>query len=323
MVVVLVINVIFIFTEAGIRRSYDMAIVSEKWQHILNPISSTPDFLILGDSSGLYGVSPSVLDSVLGTHSWNFCTFRPMTTIAHATMLHKFIEQHGVPKGILLVQVYDSWYKRLNPQYLSQSSIYRDTWEQFGDRGVFSLREKVSVTIGRILPITENRTRLAAFLKFPWHKVKIHFSKGAQFRSTRRNLRGIRQIISDHLTHRIPSILEIPSPISKPHRIALEYVARLAIKHDFPVYIANGPIVEAVASQPEFVKAFARVDSALAGLTKDYPKVHYINLLSRHPMKDMLNTPDHLLPHAADRYTSRLAKAIRMMRTRNQTRSHD
>ena len=79
-----------------------------KWRTILKPTGPTPDFLIFGDSSGIYGVTPSVLDSLLGTLSCNCCTYRPMTTISHATLLHEFIRRWGGTEGVLLVQTFDS-----------------------------------------------------------------------------------------------------------------------------------------------------------------------------------------------------------------------
>lgn len=86
------------------------AIVRSKWELIeRGPATDEPAWLILGDSSGNQGIDPSVLSPMLDAPAYNLCTLGDMLTVDSAWMLDRWTQEHGVPAGVVLVQVYDVW----------------------------------------------------------------------------------------------------------------------------------------------------------------------------------------------------------------------
>jgi hypothetical protein len=110
-------------------------------------------------------------------------------------------------------------------------------------------------------------------------------------------------------------------PFSTGNRSGLEQIAKTAVKHDFPVYIANEPIFIDLARKEEIKEVFVRVDSALTDISNQHDQVHYIDMLECFPMEDLANSPNHLLHHPVDSFTRRLTQAIRVIRNNNDSRT--
>jgi hypothetical protein len=330
-IAVLVVNGLLSLTRVGDTVVHNL-VVRMKWQHILHPGSRVPDLLILGDSSGLNGVSTSVLDSILGTHSWNFATIIKALTLDDAVILGEFIKRHGKPREVLIVHTYDSWHQGVNRRFWANYSLFWKTWKEFRGTAAYSPVDVMSIAAMRALPMTHLPKTSAKYARFPWrmqadmegiNRYLSAIDHSGQFRRSGSQPLNIRKHFLKHLDIVIPAVKESASPISDQNMAGLDRIAELARIHDFPVFLANGPIYKELASDSSFLGAFTGVDSSLTKFAADHRQIYYVDILDKHPMGDLKETVDHLLPHAADRYTSRLANAIGKIRARNQTQSHD
>ena len=74
-----------------------------QWNLLLT-LEQPVDTLILGDSSGAYGVLPDVVEEVLGGSAINLCTDGQSAPLADPWMLSTYIEKYGVPDRVILVR---------------------------------------------------------------------------------------------------------------------------------------------------------------------------------------------------------------------------
>jgi hypothetical protein len=320
--VVLVVNGVLAFSGVSATIGYNL-VFRGKWQHIHNPGHSVPDLLVFGDSSGLFGVSTSVLDSVLGVRSWNYATTAGALTLDDAVMLAEFIELHGSPEGVLIVHTYDVWHRHPNRALYANYPVFWQARSQFKGTSAFSTYDVMWIAAMRMLPMAHIRERTAKYARFPW-RIQVDTNEQLESLSNRQEHGQNRATISDpsrvvadyakHLSFNIPAAMSPTDPISAENRAGLNRIAELAHTRNFPVYLANGPILEDLAADPSFSSAFVRIDSALTSFAKAHRQVHYIDLLDRHPLEDMQYSVEHILHTAADRYTARLARAIQFVR---------
>jgi hypothetical protein len=330
-VVLLAANLLISTTNLSPGR-LDSVVTNSTWQEILHPTGRTPDLMILGDSSGLYGVTPSVLDSVMGEiYSWNYCTAAPFMSLDDATMLMKFIDRHGPPREVLIVRSGVAWAESLHRAtvqniFIDYALFWNILWD-FRNTVAFPVHDAIISAIrhtARLLPLVRRPKQISYFVKFPWRYQKDFAPKCRPLNRVRGQRRGmtaridyIRENLRWCTNDWLPIIKDLETPISKENRIGLERIGELAQKHGFPVYLANGPILDELASDPGFATILTGVDSALASFAQTHKQIHYIPMLARHPLEDMRNTVTHLLSAPADKYTARLAAAVREVRNRD------
>lgn len=81
-------------------KSYDELVVRQQKQRIRE--GARGDIVIFGDSSGLMGIDPRVLERELGVSVQNFCTLAYAGPEAYATMLKEYLTRNPAPKLVLL-----------------------------------------------------------------------------------------------------------------------------------------------------------------------------------------------------------------------------
>ena len=78
------------------------ALISIQYDGLFS-LDAPPDILLLGDSSGLYGIRSEVLMQTLGVSARNASTFSICTPYAQAGVLRNFISQVGRPKAVVYI----------------------------------------------------------------------------------------------------------------------------------------------------------------------------------------------------------------------------
>lgn len=108
-------------------------IAQVKWSKLLT-LQRPVDVLVLGDSTGLQGVDPTVLDQTLGGRSLNLCTVGNMLVVNSAWMLDQYIQRFGPPKQVVLVHTYDVWHRKVNSStrlLLAETPLPWGAWDAF------------------------------------------------------------------------------------------------------------------------------------------------------------------------------------------------
>jgi hypothetical protein len=286
-------------------------IIGHKWRMLLR-LEHPVDDLVLGDSSCNQGVNPVTLAQSLGDgKALNLCTIGDMLAVNDAWMLQSYIERFGAPKRVIIVHVYDIWSRNFD-------------WSRVGS-------VPVGITALRSLrpPVQLQRWQLRSYLEsryFPLYSSNL--SLQAKLRSGDPRLAkspGPRRVDSLGFladTVAFPDSVELDLQghlrflekesfkLSGDNRRSLARIAELAAKHGFEVYLASAPVYEGLAQAPVFQRYFGQVQEALATEGSEGSRIH---LLFHPPMtfpaSEMQNA-DHLVLHAADRYTRALAQQI-------------
>jgi hypothetical protein len=321
-VAVLVANVILAHSGAGDIQGHNV-VGRNKWQHIQSPKHPIPKLLILGDSSALYGVSSTELDSALNTCTWNYATTAAALTLEDALMLDKFISQHGPPEDVLIVHTYDLWHRGVNRLFWANYPVFWETRALFEGTGAFALADVIMIAAMRALPMVHLREIIAYYARVPWRiPVEKEYKEWSvdslavhgQFRVDTRKPSAVEADRISHLVSNIPNAGRPTDPISTQNRVGLDLIAEMSAVHNFPVYLANGPVFDQLSTDSSFMKVFARIDSALSSYANGHESVHYIGLLDKHPLEDMKDSVEHLVAEASDIYTRRLAQYIQNIR---------
>ncbi|MCP4566316.1 MAG: hypothetical protein GY841_01915 [FCB group bacterium] len=101
--------------------------------------------------------------------------------------------------------------------------------------------------------------------------------------------------------------------LSMANRKALETISRLAEKHQFEVFIANGPVYIGLYEDSSFQKYYGALKTELERITGNNPHLHYI---LNPPMtfdKEDLQSVDHVTATATQTYSTRLAAEMRSL----------
>lgn len=110
-------------TEYEKPASYDMLLINEQVKRVKQ--GERGDIVIFGDSSGLMGIDPLILEKELGRRVQNFCTLAFAGPRGCAIVLEEYLKRNPVPELIIFAfhpiqlirqKQYDNW-----PKYIRKS----------------------------------------------------------------------------------------------------------------------------------------------------------------------------------------------------------
>jgi len=81
------------------------------------------DFLIFGDSSADGGINANRLEEETGLNSFNFALGGSALVVGNYYILEDYLSRNDAPKYIILMTVYDIWYRGLNTDGVIQTLI--------------------------------------------------------------------------------------------------------------------------------------------------------------------------------------------------------
>jgi hypothetical protein len=116
----LVVNIagIFLFSRYSFNDTYWL--LQTKWRAMLH--SPALDWLILGDSTCNQGVDADMFSRTFG-RCYNFGTFNGALIKTESDMLRVYIQRHGPPKGVLMVNDYNIWFRKALATVLANSPV--------------------------------------------------------------------------------------------------------------------------------------------------------------------------------------------------------
>jgi len=223
------------------------------------------------------------------------------------------IENSGPPENVLIVHVYDIYYRDLNPQALVQSPVSIWRWWSFGVAPMMSASEYLDVVLQRGFPAYYRNDAIkdyfnavfvdktAAFV-WTWH---IHALNGFEKRFTA-NPAAVENNVREHLNW----LAENEFEVSSINREAVARLSTLCEEYGFNIYVANAPVAEGLYQESLFQDYFQGVRSFLKEWDHSSACVHYLDNQSVFSA-DLLESVDHLTYDGAELYTQDLVKDLR------------
>lgn len=294
-------------------------LVHEKWS-LLESLEAPADWLILGDSAGNQGVRPDVVTAELGGSAVNLCTIGDLLAVNDAWMLERHIERLGPPRNVILVHVYDVWYRGLrflNRQpLLAKIPLPWGFWEDMDPPVTLSAKDERRLLLARYVPLWSENKTLSSWLRHPSKVLDRDFRLTAEgfMPLEEPNAKNVKKDSREHLG----ASKRKHKPMAALNRDALDRIGALADEHGFDVWVATSPVWEGVWRDKRFRSMFQAVVRQIQAVAKRHPRLHVIlPTPATFPASAMENV-DHLTNAAAAVYTKKLAAAIRA--GRGQTR---
>jgi hypothetical protein len=273
------------------------------------------DTLILGDSSGAYGVLPDVVEEVLGGSAINLCTDGQSAPLADPWMLSTYIEKYGAPGRVILVRTPLTYTRDTPLDCIARIPMPWKFWEEMEPEPSWSndMRSMVFLFIDKYFPLYSQKVSISAMISDPEIYVKIFntLKKGTYTGPVGYSHADPLQVEFDS-QEMLERIRDTSFSISGDNDRALNSIIELAEQYHFPVYFVNSPIYEQVYSD-DIYRDFFRSYSETIDKFIDNETTYLIFEIPMTFEKTQLQNPNHLIHSSAQVYTGELTEQIRVI----------
>ena len=287
-------------------------LIQQKWSMLLN-LNKPADWLVLGDSSCNQGVVPEVLGKELAGNAVNLCTIGDSLALNDAWMVSKHIQEHGAPKNILIVHVYDMWDREIKLNVTSQTPLAWGYWNKLEPNFEFDLTEQKDVFLNKYVPLYSQSTSLKEVLKDNQNLFKgkdYHLAADGFMPVTEANDWNVEQDAKGHIKD---TAKKSDFAFSDTNQDSINAIIDLAEKHDINVYLANSPLYEELYQNPDFRNYYDQVQQGLEKISDRSDKVKRILIEPMTFSKTEMENADHVIETAAKSYTEKLAQEIKQV----------
>tara|TARA_Y100000589_G_scaffold327808_1_gene370417 strand:- start:679 stop:1644 length:966 start_codon:yes stop_codon:yes gene_type:complete len=289
--------------------NYTTALVAHKWQ-LLKQTQGNLDMLILGDSSGNQAVDPVIFKQQLDIDSLNLCTTGGTTLIDDRMMLEDYLQKHDPPKAVMLVHVYDVWFRQAKLEALSHIPVSVAQLSRSAGADELSLQDQAKLYTYRYLSLYHQNQSLQSIILKPHRYLQLQWdwpSSGfnAQTKHTPEAWKA------DLRYHTAKAQVLKNVSIHQYNLRELQLINALAKKHQMQVLLVMSPISSELYKQPIFGDFYRQITDALAEYAQQHDQVQ---LIFEKPLVvggAHMQSADHVLADAAAFYTTQLAQQIR------------
>lgn len=288
-------------------------VTHEKWE-MLDSLSEPAEWLILGDSSAIQGVVPSVIEEQLGGQAINLATTAGIALLDDVWMLEEHIERYGPPKNVLVVHTVDVWDRDIAYQGSILIAKIPRPWGFWRASAVDPGLDSdlwIDIFLARYLPLYGETGSLLTVLGRAIVTPERLFEN--PYRMEPDGYIPVNQTSSGStVTETEETINKFEQNgfyISPINQTALDRMVALADEHDFELYLANGPLYEGLAQASAIQEFFADLNQTLEESAGRSNNAHYLTLLAGMPLEQMQNI-DHVNHAAAEVYSQMLASEI-------------
>ncbi len=279
----------------------------EQWRRLMD-LDRPVDTLILGDSSCRHGVDPDVLDAELGSHSLNFCSLGNAAIINSAWQLETYIERHGVPKRVILIQVHDVWRRNMQLPLVARVPLPWGFWERLRASWSPDRRQLRHIFLALHVPVYSQDKTVTELLAYPWRarERRLPFTPRGYSPIERANPRRVARDAAQH----VRKTARRGWRLSAQSRGALQTMMDMADELGFDFYVGNSPQAEGMLSKPQFARYYESGQRVLADLADTSPRTELILSPPVEYSRRQMENSDHIIATSVPSYTRRLAAAV-------------
>jgi hypothetical protein len=305
-IVVILFNIFAIWFLSEYSTNFGYFLIQHKWR-LLDNLREPVEWLYLGDSSCNQGVIPSLVNEVTGEIGPNLCTIGNMTALEDLWMLEFYIDEFGPPENVLIIHVYDMWYRNFTPGMLGQIPLPWGFWDDFSFASelVQSNRVKFNIFLEAYVPLYSQSSTLGSIIydsvtqfKNPFVK-QWHLDPYGFLPEEEAHPDTVERDAQNH----IQFVTQNDFFLSYNNKVAMDKMVDLAEKHGINIYIANSPQYEGLFEDENYQRYFNKVRSMLIGYAEQSERVYYISEVKVFPAIKMQNA-DHLITSSANEYTN-------------------
>ena len=289
-------------------------VVTQLQLAVLNDPDAAYDILILGDSAGLHGVAPSVMDSALGMTTANLCTNAGLTAYGHALVLQNYLSQHRMPRAVVLVLEPSSYAYEVNFHAARPAGFPLTAYSDYLARA--SLPDVLDALEYSYFRLCADHEFLADAFRFPWRESRSD--------AMRRTVTALRQdgyfAIPDSL-HRPAAVaaglrrqlrrLAKGDPVSVSNELGVGRLVDMACREGFRLYVAPGPVHVGVGASADYASYRRYLVDHLRGAAESCDSVRVIATEPpSFPSEAFYDEVTHLCAGPSRDYTEWLAREV-------------
>jgi len=310
-------------------------LVNRKWLDLM-AMERPADWLVLGDSYGLYGVMPSVVEERLGGECRNFASHAGLLMFGDSQMLDMHIQRVGPPRQVIIVTAPTTWQKPIQegvPQTMSKTPLPWGFWRELEPGFSFSPARWWEMVLGRYAPLYSSNTTIGNLVqRLPARFLPKRAAAGAEatpepaplppdLQAPQADQDKGWQAGEIRTLDEVLKTAEWLEPktdngfsVSAINKRVVESVARMAAEHHFEVYFANGPVMQpAVDRSPQVRRFLEQLDQELPAWLDSFPNCHYLRGVLLLP-PDCCVDYGHVNPRGARAYSAALTAAVAQQR---------
>ncbi len=304
------VNAYAIAKSPASERAFDGMIVAKKWDLASQGIAPE-GIAIIGDSSGNFAVSTDVLEAELGVPARNYCTYGKFQVTGSAWFLDEVIRASESPPSLVLF-VTGSRTFLLDPTG-SEFAQVPISWSESGTRlpgeGLGPLRT-LQFLAARALPLfAQHKSFERSLLHGAWHIQSdlLPVQPGGTTLMTRAYPDGVAPFAKTMLEQM--SAAEGPIPSAR-EAAAIEALVRDADQRGYDLLFVDGPIWEGLVDRPEHQAFLAKIHDCIDKACAGSERANRLDVPLQPFPNTELENPFHLVPAAAARYTTELARQL-------------
>lgn len=291
-----------VLDERGSNLGYWL--VGQKWS-LLEDLEGPVDTVILGDSSGNQGINPEVVDERLGGRSINLCTIGHAIALDDVWMLREYLDRFGAPSRVLVIHGYDIWHRSFDRSLLGRIPRLGMLLEQ-GELP-FGWGDIVPYLIDRYVRLYGEHSTIGRLLRRPWSPPRA---------KARPLIQGfmVDPIARPHTVRRnaerhLRLVREEVFAMSEENQRGLVTLSSLAEAYGFRLYVAHGPTVDTLASDPAFIEYNEQVREELVAFAAEHEHVTVIDRVFPFS-ENQMTSADHIILSASFEFTDAVLDEI-------------
>ena len=287
-------------------------LVQQKWE-LLQELSAPVDWLIVGDSTGNQGLVPDVLEARLGGTAVNLNTVGNMGAVDDVWMLQAYIERFGPPAHVLIIHSYDIWHRDVESVFVAKTPLPWSSWQNtYVPPLILTAQEQRNVWLARYLPLYADNLTLGSLIRDRLFLQRPIFQKRFSLQvdgfMPLGSVPTSAQVSGDVQRH-LSFVANNTFVMADMNQQALAHFINLAETYDIDVYLAFGPINEALGMEELFQTYLEQVRTGLEAFADQSDALYLLETTAMFPADQMENA-DHVILEAAIIYTELIATEI-------------
>lgn len=287
--------------------SYDAAMSHAKWSLLRAPAGGV-DTLIVGDSSGNFGVVPVVLEEELGWRAINVCTMGRFLAVGDVWMVQDWIERNGPPARVISVHAVRRWEDRLRASSIAQVPLPYGFWDRVPDLDL-GWEERRDLMLARYLPLYAASVSLSRAVRAWTWKIESPIPISPRGHSSLLEAKPANVLHKAGQT-RAELAERRELALTGHNRTALEALVELADDHGFDLYLAHGPAFRGLSRAPVYERYLGWLNAYLSDLAGRSPRVRTVFAQPLDYAADQMENPNHLVGEHAQAFSRSLAEAL-------------